>query len=79
MKKSIILSIFISLSVNLFTQEVINNKLELNNDFQFGPTVPSGDWVEGWGIVYGLATWMTTQILFIWLGITQVLMQVNYE
>lgn len=42
-------------SASLFSQEIINNKLELNGDFQFGPTVSSGDWVKDWGIVCGFS------------------------
>lgn len=49
MKRSSLLLAFVLSSASLFSQEIINNKLELNGDFQFGPTVSSGDWVKDWG------------------------------
>lgn len=38
MKRSSLLLAFVLSSASLFSQEIINNKLELNGDFQFGPT-----------------------------------------
>ena len=49
MRRSCLLLAFVLSSASLFSQEVINNKLELNGDFQFGPTVSCGDWVKDWG------------------------------
>lgn len=49
MRRSSLLLAFVLSSASLFSQEVINNKLELNGDFQFGPTVSCGDWVKDWG------------------------------
>ncbi|WP_373125549.1 hypothetical protein [Bacteroides sp. HPS0048] len=49
MKRSSLLLALVLSSASLFSQEIINNKLELNGDFQFGPTVSSGDWVKDWG------------------------------
>ena len=49
MRKSSLLLAFVLSSTSLFSQEIINNKLELNGDFQFGPTVSCGDWVKDWG------------------------------
>ena len=43
MKRSSLLLAFVLSSASLFSQEIINNKLELNGDFQFGPTVSSGE------------------------------------
>lgn len=49
MKRSSLLLAFVLSSASLFSQEIINNKLELNGDFQFGLTVSCGDWVKDWG------------------------------
>ena len=49
MKKSIILLALVLSTTSLFSQEVINNNLELNGDLQFGPTISYGDWVKDWG------------------------------
>ena len=49
MRRSSLLLAFVLSSASLFSQEVINNKLELNGDFQFGPTISYGDWVKDWG------------------------------